>query len=161
MASPPARTITVRRPVSTPPCARVHHPVAVDPHRVEYVSADLEAIVFTGPRGALLRSGNFLRAARWSQVRVELGLPGGFTFHDLRHTGNTLAASTGASTRELMRLMGHSSMRAALIYQHSSDERDREIAEGITRRLTNGPRKAEGKKKQKRRQDPQEGSTGA
>ena len=34
-------------------------------------------------------------------------------FHDLRHTGNTLAASTGAGLRELMDRMGHSTARAA------------------------------------------------
>ena len=33
-------------------------------------------------------------------------------FHDLEHTGNTLAASTGASTKELMSRMGHASPRA-------------------------------------------------
>ncbi|MGW2216194.1 tyrosine-type recombinase/integrase [Nonomuraea sp. NPDC001684] len=49
-------------------------------------------------------------------------------FHDLRHTGNTLATSAGASMRELMARMGHSSTRAALIYQHSTDERQREVA---------------------------------
>ena len=38
-------------------------------------------------------------------------------------------AMSGASTRELMRRMGHASMRAALIYQHASDERDRAIAD--------------------------------
>jgi hypothetical protein len=27
----------------------------------------------------------------------------GFRFHDLRHTGQTLAASTGATTKDLMR----------------------------------------------------------
>jgi integrase len=37
----------------------------------------------------------------------------------LRHTGNALAAATGASTKELMARMGHSSVRAALIYQHA------------------------------------------
>jgi len=50
-----------------------------------------------------------------------------FHFHDLRHTGNTLAAASGASTRELMHRMGHASMRAALIYQHATSQRDREI----------------------------------
>ena len=30
-------------------------------------------------------------------------------FHDLRHTGNTLASQTGASTRDLMTRMGHDS----------------------------------------------------
>ncbi|WP_167627060.1 tyrosine-type recombinase/integrase [Micromonospora cremea] len=34
-----------------------------------------------------------------------------FQFHDLRHTANTLAAASGASTRELMHRTGHASMR--------------------------------------------------
>ncbi|MFC4016351.1 hypothetical protein ACFOW4_00065 [Micromonospora sp. GCM10011542] len=59
----------------------------------------------------------------------------GFHFHDLRHTGNTLAASAGASTRELMHRMGHATMRAALIYQHATSERDREIAGAMDRRI--------------------------
>lgn len=62
---------------------------------------------------------------------VAVGLPAGFHFHDLRHTGNQLAALSGASTRELMRRMGHASMRAALIYQYASDERDRAIADRL------------------------------
>jgi hypothetical protein len=49
-------------------------------------------------------------------------------FHDLRHTGNTLTAGTGATLRELMDRMGHNSTRAALIYLHGSDTRQREIA---------------------------------
>jgi len=52
-------------------------------------------------------------------------------FHDLRHTGNTLAAATGASTRELMARMGHASAEAALRYQHATRERDDAIAAGL------------------------------
>ncbi|NES29027.1 hypothetical protein GCE86_19270 [Micromonospora terminaliae] len=51
------------------------------------------------------------------------------------HTGNTLAAASGASTRELMHRMGHATMRAALIYQHATSERDREIASAMDRRI--------------------------
>ncbi len=51
--------------------------------------------------------------------------------HDLRHTGNHLAAQTGASLRDLMIRMGHDSMRAALIYQHASDTGDRRIADAL------------------------------
>ncbi len=53
-------------------------------------------------------------------------------FHDLRHTGNTLAAATGASTKELMARMGHASMRAALIYQHATTDRDAAIASALS-----------------------------
>ena len=41
---------------------------------------------------------------------------------------NTMAAATVASLRELMERMGHSSPRAALIYQHATRERDEAIA---------------------------------
>ena len=52
-------------------------------------------------------------------------------FHDLRHTGGTLAARTGATTKELMARLGHSSPRAAMIYQHATRERDKAIADGL------------------------------
>ena len=67
----------------------------------------------------------------WHRARERAGLPG-FHFHDLRHTGNTLAATTGASTRELMARMGHASMRAAVLYQHATSERDQQIAEALS-----------------------------
>ncbi|MET8041844.1 tyrosine-type recombinase/integrase [Micromonospora sp. NPDC005215] len=52
------------------------------------------------------------------------------TFHDLRHTGQTLAAQTGATLADLMKRLGHSSMAAARRYLHAVDGRDREIAKG-------------------------------
>jgi integrase len=51
--------------------------------------------------------------------------------HDLRHTGNTLAAMTGASTKELMARFGQSTSRAALTYQHATQDRDHEIADAL------------------------------
>jgi len=58
----------------------------------------------------------------------------GIHFHDLRHTGNTLAGEAGGSLRELMDRMGHSTTRAALIYQHRTSLRDKMIADEISRR---------------------------
>jgi hypothetical protein len=37
-----------------------------------------------------------------------------------------------------MHRMDHASMRAALIYQHATSERDREIAENMDKRITKG-----------------------
>ena len=48
--------------------------------------------------------------------------------HELRHTAATLAAQTGATTKELMSRIGHATADAALLYQHASAERDAEIA---------------------------------
>ena len=58
---------------------------------------------------------------------ADLGLDG-VRFHDLRHTGNTLAARSGVSTPDLMARVGHDSVRAAIIYQHTTTEADARIA---------------------------------
>jgi hypothetical protein len=42
-----------------------------------------------------------------------------------------MAAAAGASLRELMERMGHSSSRAALIYQHASRDGDEAIAAAL------------------------------
>jgi integrase len=56
----------------------------------------------------------------------------GLHFHDLRHTGNTLASRTTVGTKDLMVRVGHESPRAALIYQHASSEEDRRIAASLS-----------------------------
>lgn len=59
-----------------------------------------------------------------------------YTFHDLRHLAGTLNATAGASIRESMARMGHSSPRAALRYQHLVELRDAEVASSIDRLFT-------------------------
>ena len=44
------------------------------------------------------------------------------------------AGEAGAGLRELMDRMGHSSTRAALIYQHRTSLRDKMIADEISKR---------------------------
>ena len=51
----------------------------------------------------------------------------------LRHTGNQFTANAGANTKELMVRMGHDSERAALIYLHSSDKRQRALADAVAK----------------------------
>jgi integrase len=106
----------------------------VGEHLAEFPASGAE-LIFRGPLGAPLRRNNFHRSVDWSNLVVNAGLPAGFHFHDLRHTGNNLAAASGASTRELMHRMGHGSMRAALIYQHATSDRDREIAAALNLRI--------------------------
>ena len=120
---------------------------ALGTHLAAFVDDFPDALIFTGGKGGVLRSSSFGSAVRWRATVARLGLPE-FHFHDLRHTGNTLAASSGASTRELMHRMGHSTMRAALIYQHATSERDREIASAMDRRIAKqaGRKPAKGKK---------------
>lgn len=122
----PPKSAAARRLVSIPAAILPD----VTAHLDRYTLPSHDNLVFTGPKNAPLRRSNFTRA--WTQVITTTGLTG-FHFHDLRHTGNALAAATGASLRELMDRMGHSTTRAALVYQHGSVERDRLIAAGITK----------------------------
>ena len=88
-----------------------------------------DALVFTSSAGAPLRHSNFYRRA-WMPALKALDLDG-VHLHDLRHTGNQLTAEAGANLRELMARMGHDSTRAALIYLHTSDARQRVIADEV------------------------------
>ncbi|MFD3457271.1 tyrosine-type recombinase/integrase [Streptomyces sp. NPDC058691] len=121
--------LTVKAPKSAAGVRTVAFPasltVELAAHLAEYAEPGRTGRVFVGPRGGVLRRNNFRRI--WLRAIGAAGL-GDVHFHDLRHTGNTLAATGGASTRELMHRMGHSSVRAALIYQHLVNGRDHEIA---------------------------------
>jgi integrase len=94
-------------------------------HLERFVEPGPDNRVFTGPKCGRLRRSNF--RLTWNGARDDAGLTG-LHLHDLRHTGNTMAAATGASLRELMERMGHSSTRTALNYWHATRERDEAIA---------------------------------
>jgi len=104
-----------------------------------YVDPDPSAFVFTGLRGKPIRRGNFNPMVGWAEIVESMGKVG-LHFHDLRHTGNTLAAQSGASTRDLMARMGHDSMNAAIIYQHATRQADRAIANALDDQLRAGSR---------------------
>ncbi len=88
---------------------------------------------------AELQDGRLFDKAPKSAAGVRsVSFPAELHFHDLRHTGNTLASTAGASTRELMTRMGHSSSRAALIYQHMTSDRDRAIADRLGAMIRGG-----------------------
>ena len=112
----------------------VSFPAALVPDLVEhlrrYAAPGPSGLVFPGEHGQPLRRGNFNQAVEWHAICAELGVPE-LHLHDLRHTGNTLAAQSGASLRDLMARMGHDSPAAALIYQHSSRAADEAIASAL------------------------------
>ena len=80
-------------------------------HMATFTASPPDALVFTSPTGVPLRDGNFRRRV-WDPALTKAGLSDTH-FHDLHHTGNTLTAIAGASLRELMDRMGHSSQCAA------------------------------------------------
>lgn len=123
----PPKTDAGKRIVAIPP----HALLEIRRHMAQRVAADGTSLIFPAPDGEFLRRSNFNRRI-WQPACEAVGLRG-FRFHDTRHTGNTLAASTGASTKELMTRMGHATPRAALIYQHGSPQRDQAIAKALSK----------------------------
>ena len=120
----PPKTDAGRRTVALPPQIVPD----VEAHLDTWTAADPDALLFTDLDGEPLA--RRLWNLRWAEAKRTVGLTH-LHFHDLRHTGNTLAAATGASTKELMARIGHSSSRAALIYQHATLDRDVVIAKAI------------------------------
>jgi integrase len=123
----------VKNPKSDAGARRVILPAAILPdlrvHMDTYAEPGADGRVFVGPKGGTPRRSNFNRI--WKRAVREAGANPELHLHDLRHTGGTLAAQTGATLRELMTRLGHSTPRAALIYQHATGERDKKIADGL------------------------------
>lgn len=100
----------------------------LEAHLAAFATPGKKGLVFCGPAGQPLRRASWYTA--WGRAMKALDIEG-MKPHDLRHTGNTLAAMTGASTKELMARFGQSTSRAALIYQHATQDRDQEIADAL------------------------------
>jgi integrase len=103
-------------------------------HLSVFVANEPGALVFPGVKGGPLRRGNFNKMSAWPQAVKSVGADG-LHVHDLRHTGNTFAAASGAQLRDLMARMGHDSERAAMIYQHESRGADKTITDAIDRHV--------------------------
>ncbi len=129
--------LVVGPPKSDAGIRKVTIPAALIPeleaHLGRWSAPGPDGLVFCGTRDQPIRRASLYTA--WRRAVRAIGFEE-LRFHDLRHTGNTLAAATGASTKELMARLGHASPRAALIYQHASEERDRVIAEALSAQIS-------------------------
>ncbi|MEV8316239.1 tyrosine-type recombinase/integrase [Streptomyces sp. NPDC059900] len=118
-------------------------------HLESYVESSPDGLVFVGERGAPFRRSTFGRKWRKARQLVD-GLPEGFRFYDLRHTGHTLSTRSGATLKDTMVRAGQSSEKAALIYQHSDDDRQQEVAAGLDATV----RRARGAASDQQRENP-------
>ncbi|MFF8186760.1 tyrosine-type recombinase/integrase [Microbacterium sp. NPDC016588] len=97
-------------------------------HLEQHVPDSPDALLFAMPDGSPtpnVRISRAFRAARTVIGRDDL------RWHDLRHTGATLAYSAGASVPEVQARLGHTTMRAAQLYAHAADDSDRVLAERL------------------------------
>jgi integrase len=124
IVSPP-KTDAGRRVVTLPSLAVT----ALVEHLDRYAAPGPDGLVFLSARGKHLARSSFRRLV-WLPAVRQVGLDG-LRVHDLRHTEATLAAATGATTKELMERMGHTSLRVALRYQHVMADRQAALAAAL------------------------------
>jgi integrase len=124
--------------VGTPKSAAGTRVVSIPPHVVPVIAHHLDTMTPPGPNALLFpgRDGvSHLQPSTlhrsWRMAREAAGR-GDLRIHDLRHTGATMAARAGATLAELQERLGHSSVNAALRYQHAARGRDREIAAALS-----------------------------
>jgi integrase len=102
----------------------------ISDHLEEFVTPESKAKVF----GSAHNDGKAMAPSTLYKVfypaRERIGYPN-MHWHDLRHTGGTMAAQAGATLRELQERLGHSTVSAAMRYQHSTETRQAELAEKL------------------------------
>lgn len=126
------RTVTIDgKVIEKPPKTEAGHRTVAVPANIR---AELERHMATVDVAADARAfddeqARELRAA-WAKARRAIGRPE-LHLHDLRHSGLTWSAATGATLAELMHRAGHRSPTAALRYQHATRDRDRALADAL------------------------------
>lgn len=114
-----------KRTVNIPP----HLMPAVRAHLAAHTGPGRDALVFPAATGGHMAPSSLY--AVYHPAREKAGRPD-LRFHDLRHTGAVLAAATGATLAELRARLGHSTVSAAMRYQHAAADRDKVIAAALS-----------------------------
>lgn len=98
---------------------------AVRDHLEHHTAPGPDALIFTTTRGGAVSpscTSRLMHRARKAIGREDL------TWHDLRHTGATLAYAAGGSVPDVQQRLDHSTDAAARIYQHTYAGRDQALA---------------------------------
>src|SRR5664280_3557176 len=145
-----AVTVGGARLITTPKSAAGRRTVYLPPHVItdlrhhlaSFTAPGANALVFPGTDGQPLTPGQvYGHAPRYDtrtgkkkhpgngfyKARHQIGRPD-FRFHDLRHFAATMAAISGATTKELMQFAGHSDIHAAMRYQEAVTDPTRDLA---------------------------------
>lgn len=113
--------------------------VTVPPHVLpvlrEHAKEWSGPVFFNVGRDGKPMSGNTVYQA-FVRARSRVGVD--ITFHDLRHTGQSLAAAAGANLADLKKRLGHSTTAASMRYLHAVEGRDYEIARALSQLADDG-----------------------
>ncbi|ASW31291.1 tyrosine-type recombinase/integrase [Mycobacterium tuberculosis] len=121
------KTVRSKRPVTVPP----HVAQMVREHMADRTKMNKgpEALLVTTTQGQRLSKSAFTRSLKKGYRKIGRT---DLRVHDLRAVGATYAAQSGATTKELMVRLGHTTPRMAMKYQMASEARDVEIAKRMS-----------------------------
>ena len=101
----------------------------IEEHLTKWVEDPADALLFPARHGGWMSPSSLYKP--FYRARVTIGHPD-LRWHDLRHVAATLGAGvTGVGLADLQAALGHSTVTAAMRYQHATDDRKRLIADGI------------------------------
>ncbi|ACE79961.1 integrase [Mycobacterium phage Pukovnik] len=121
------KTVRSKRPVTVPP----HVAEMVREHMKDRTKMNKgpEALLVTTTQKQRLSKSAFTRSLKKGYRKIGRT---DLRVHDLRAVGATYAAQAGATTKELMVRLGHTTPRMAMKYQMASEARDVEIAKRMS-----------------------------
>lgn len=129
--------------VTTPKTEAGVRVVAVPPHLIDGLREHVEQHSVSGADGLLFADdeGGWIAPhtyrKRFGQAARNAGVPG-VTPHVLRHSGAVLAARAGATVKELMSRLGHTTPQMSMVYQHTAEGRDAQIAAQLSELAEHG-----------------------
>ena len=120
--------------IDTPKSRAGHRTIAIPSFLTAELQDHLDTFVKGSDPDALVfptRSGECAYGAAQTAITRALRTMGrsDIRVHDLRHTGQVLAAQSGATLADLMARLGHSSVNAAMKYAHAAGDHGRQVAE--------------------------------
>ena len=102
--------------------------------RLDAISADPMARLFTGPRGGRITTAVLRDATHWDEVVAALGYPH-LRRHSLRHTGLTWMADAGVPVHVLQKIAGHGSLTTTQLYLHPDERSIRDAGQALSAHL--------------------------
>lgn len=121
--------------VGSPKSKAGNRVIAIPDPMMDELRYHLENYTYKGREAFVIRGANYYKPVRDKVIykwftpiarEPQHGIPKGFTFHCLRHTGLTLMGASGATLADLQYFAGHTAPDTVMIYQHSNAKRAKE-----------------------------------
>ena len=106
-------------------------------HMAIHVMPEDEALLFAPYRDGCHVNDKVFRD-EWFKPALKAVGAKDIRFHDLRHFGGTMATLAGGSLRDVMKRLGHRTVKAAMFYQAIVEGRDDEIAAALSKLVADG-----------------------